>query len=193
MVFRIIRIHLINRLNTKSGIIILSELRGSLRDLVLDIQRRFDPKLAAGVAPHVTITGSSGMGPISTNTTRDELRRALEPVARETEPMTLAFKRPIRFMQTNVVVLPLDPNGPIRALHERIKTSGLRFEHPRFTFTPHVTLSFFRQLEPADARALLALRVDEPVTIDHISAHRTVDITNTKKLLELPLGDTGAR
>ncbi len=177
----------------KSGIIILSELTGDVRERVLEIQRRFDPKLAAGVAPHVTITGSSGMGPISTLTTEEELRRALEPVARETEPMTLRFKRPIRFMQTNVVVLPLDPNGPIRALHERIKTSGLLFEPPRFTFTPHVTLSFFRELTPDDARALLALRVDEPVTIAHISAHRTVDITNSKKLLEVPLGHASAR
>jgi 2'-5' RNA ligase len=177
----------------KSGIIILSELAGEVRERILEIQRRFDPKLAAGVPPHVTITGSSGMGPISTLTTEAELRRALEPVARETEPMTLHFKRPIRFMQTNVVVLPLDPNGPIRALHERIKTSGLLFEHPRFTFTPHATLSFFREFTPDEARALLALRVTEPVTIDHISAHRTVDITNSKKLLELALGDAGVR
>jgi hypothetical protein len=86
----------------------------------------------------------------------------------------------------------LDPNGPIRALHERIKTSGLLFEAPRFTFTPHVTLSFFRELTPDEARTLLALRVAEPVTIDHISAHRTVDITNSKKLLEIALGDSGA-
>ena len=172
----------------KSGIIILSELRGAVREQVLEIQRRFDPKLAAGVPPHVTITGSSGIGPISTHTTLEELRRALEPIARETEPMTLAFKRPMRFMQSNVVVLPLDPHGPLRALHERISTSGLRYEQPRFTFTPHVTLSFFRELTPADERALLALRVAEPVTIDHISAHRTVSIVDSKKLLELPLG-----
>ena len=76
----------------------------------------------------------------------------------------------------------------IRALHERIKLSGLLFEQPRFTFTPHVTLSFFRELTPDDARALLALRVEEPVTIDHIAAYRTVDITNSKKILELSLG-----
>jgi 2'-5' RNA ligase len=120
--------------------------------------------------------------------TEDALRAALEPIARATEPMTLPFLRPMRFMQTNVVVLPLDPNGPVRALHERIKSSGLLFEQPRFTFTPHVTLSFFRELTPDDARALLALRVDEPVTIDHIAAYRTVDITNSKKILELSLG-----
>jgi len=172
----------------KSGIIILSELRGPVRDHVLDIQRRFDPKLAATATPHVTITGSSGMGPISSEMTEDALRAALEPIARATEPMTLPFLRPMRFMQTNVVVLPLDPNGPIRALHERIKLSGLLFEQPRFTFTPHVTLSFFRELTPDDARALLALRVEEPVTIDHIAAYRTVDITNSKKILELSLG-----
>lgn len=172
----------------KSGIIILSEIRGPLREEILEIQRRFDPKLARGVAPHVTITGSSGIGPIATRTSVAELRAALEPIARDTQPMSLAFKRPMRFMQTNVVVLPLDPHGPLRALHERIKTSGLSYEQPRFTFTPHVTLSFFRELSPDDARDLLAVRLSGRLTLDHISAHRTVDITNTTKLLELPLG-----
>ncbi len=172
----------------KSGIIILSELRGPVRERVLEIQRRFDPKLAAGVAPHVTITGSSGMGPIATRTNLEQLRNALGPIARETQPMTLSFLKPMRFMQTNVVVLPLDPNGPIRALHERIKRSGLSFDQERFTFTPHVTLSFFRELSRGEVKALLALRVTEPVTVDHISAHRTVSITDSTKLLELPLG-----
>lgn len=172
----------------KSGIIILAELQGLVRDRVLEIQRQFDPKLAAGVTPHLTITGSSGMGPIATRTSEAELRRVLEPIARETEPMTLSFSRPMKFMQTNIVVLPLDPHGPLRALHDRIKTSGLRFERPRFAFTPHVTLNFFRELSPDEVRALLKLRVTEPVVIDSISAHRTVDITDTKKLLELPLG-----
>jgi 2'-5' RNA ligase len=171
----------------KAGIVILSELQGEMRDRILDIQRRFDPRLAAGVPPHLTLTGSSGMGPIPTSTTIEELREALEPVARDIAPMTLRFLRPHRFMQTNVVVLPLDPNGPIRELHERIKRSGLVYEQPRFTFTPHVTLSFFRELSAADARRLLALRVDEPVVIDRISAHKTVNIVNSEKLLELPL------
>lgn len=171
----------------KAGIVILSELQGALRDRILDIQREFDPRLAAGVPPHLTLTGSSGMGPIPSGTPVQELRDALEPVARETAPMTLRFLRPHRFMQTNVVVLPLDPNGPVRALHERILRSGLPYEQPRFTFTPHVTLSFFRELPDAEARRLLAIRVDDPVVIDRISAHRTVGLVNSEKLLELPL------
>lgn len=171
----------------KPGIVILSELQGDLRERILEIQRRFDPRLAAGVPPHLTLTGSSGMGPIPAHTSLEELRSALEPVARATAPLTLEFLPPHRFMQTNVVVLPLDPNGPVRALHERIKLSGLPYEQPRFTFTPHVTLSYFRELTPADAKALLALRMTGPVVIDRISAHRTVDLVNSQKLLELPL------
>ena len=179
----------------KSGIVILSELQGPMRDRVLEIQRRFDPKLAAAMPPHVTITGSSGIGPISTNTSAEALRSALEPIVRATPPMTLSFGRPMRFMQSNVVVLPLDPNGPLRALHDRIANSGLLYETPRFTFTPHVTLSFFRELAEKDVRSLLAIRFDEPVVIDRISAHRTVDVVKSKKLLELPLtgGETPPR
>ncbi len=171
----------------KAGIVILSELQDPLRERVLDIQKRFDPKLAAGISPHLTLTGSSGMGPISTRTTLDELRAALEPVARDTAPMTLEFLPPHRFMQTNIVVLPLDPNGPVRALHERIKLSGLAYEQPRFTFTPHVTLSFFRELSDAEVKELLAIRIREPIIVDRISAHRTNNIVNSTKLLELPL------
>ena len=174
----------------KSGIIILAELRGSVREQVLEIQRRYDPKLAAAAAPHVTITGSSGMGPISTRTSEARLREALEPIARETAPMRLVCRKPMRFMQTHIVVLPLDPNGPMRALHERIKQSGLVFERERFTFTPHITLNFFRELSPADHRALLAVRITDAIVIDNLSAHRTVSITNSKRIIELPLTGT---
>lgn len=174
----------------KSGIVVLSELHGPVRTRVLRIQRRFDPRLAAGVPPHVTITGSSGMGPIASDTTEAELRDALEPIARATAPMTLSFLPPQKFMQTHVVVLPLDPHGPLRALHERIRRSGLRFERERFTFTPHVTLNFFRELSPADVEAVLAIRVTVPVRVDHMSVHRTTSITNARKLLDLPLTGT---
>jgi 2'-5' RNA ligase len=171
----------------KSGIIILAELRSPLREQVLEIQRKWDPKLARAANPHLTLTGSSGMGPIATSTPIEELRAALEPIARETAPMTLKFLKPMKFMQRDVVVLPLDPNGPIRALHERIKKSGLRFEQERFTFTPHVTLSFFRELNNVAIEQLLAVRISEPVVIDHFSVHRTVSITDSKQLLDFPL------
>lgn len=172
----------------KPGIVILAEVQPELSDRILGIQRRFDPKLAAMLPPHVTLTGSSGMGPIDPRTPLPELRAALERAAAATPPMTLAFRRPMQFMQSNVVVLPLDPHGPIRELHDRLLTSGLRAEQPRFTFTPHVTLNLFRELPRAQLRELLAFRVDEPVIITAIAAWRTVGPTGTRQLLSVPLG-----
>jgi 2'-5' RNA ligase len=161
----------------KPGVIVMSELRGPLRD-----------RMAAELPPHITITGSSGMGPFPPETTDDAIRAVLENVARHTAPFTVRFEPPMQFMQSTVVVMPLDPNGPIRALHERIKSGGLLFEQPRFTFTPHLTLSFYPQLPRERLRELLRLRIADLVTIDSIQAYRATDLTRTQRVIDLPLG-----
>ena len=171
----------------KPGIIVMSELRGAVADRLLEIQRRYDPRMAAELPPHITITGSSGMGPISPDTTDDELRIALEPVAATIAPITVRLQSPMQFMQSPVVVMEIDPNGPIRALHEAIKSSGLAYEPPRFTFTPHVTLSFYPTLPRDRVRELLRFRIVEPITIDSIQAYRAIDLTRTTKVLDLRL------
>jgi hypothetical protein len=70
-------------------------------------------------------------------------------------------------------VLPLDPHGPIRALHDRIGRTGLPFARAKFTFTPHATLSFYPTLSAAALRELLALRVREPAVIDRLVVSHT--------------------
>ena len=172
----------------KPGIIVMSELRGELAARVLEIQRRVDPRMAAELPPHVTITGSSGMGPISPDVSDEALRDALVPVAAATEAFSVRLQPPMRFMQSTVVVMPIDPNGPIRALHERVKLSGVQYEAARFTFTPHLTLSFYPELSRDALRELLRVRFDEPLPIDSIQAYRAIDLTRTRKVLDLALG-----
>jgi len=174
----------------KSGIVRLAERSGPGADRLHEIQREFDPRMAAELPPHVTLTGSSGIGPIPAATPLEDIRLALEPVARATAPISVRFQPPHKFMQSLVVVLPIDPYGPIRVLHDRIKASSLPFESPRFAFTPHCTLSFYPELSREKLRSLLARRIDEPVTIDRIAAYRTVTLTRAENVLELPL--TGA-
>lgn len=172
----------------KSGLFVMLELTGPSAAAVHAIQREFDPKLAALGPPHVTIAGSSGMGPIAADTPVERLRAALEPIARETPPLVLPFGRPHRFMQTNTVVLPLDPHGPLRALHERIKACGLPAAPPRFAFTPHCTLSLYREHSKERMRQLLAARVDAPAEMQTLSVfHTTEGFVASKKLLELVL------
>lgn len=171
----------------KPGIVVMSELSGELAERILEIQRRFDPRMARELPPHVTITGSSGMGPIDPETTDEELLAALGPVAQSCAPFAVKLEPPMRFMQSTVVVMQIDPNGPIRALHERIKQSGLRYEQPRFTFTPHLTLSFYPELTRERLRELTRIRISEPVLIDSIQAYRSTNLTTTGRVLDLPL------
>lgn len=170
------------------GIFIIAPLGGAAAEQVADIQRRYDPKLLAMGAPHVTLVGSSGVGPVLPGTTEGELRAAIEPVARETEPLVLPFGAPSRFMQTSIVSLPLDPHGPLRELFERLRASGLRFGPVRFAFTPHATLSYFPTLDRARERALLAERVTTPAVIDRLELSLTHDPQPPKRLFEVRLG-----
>jgi 2'-5' RNA ligase len=165
----------------------MAELSGPVADRIHELQLRFDPRMAAELPPHITLGGSSGMGPFPASTTDEDLQIKLTPVARETLPFDVRFQPPMRFMQSNVVVLPIEPHGAIRALHERIKSSGLLYEPPRFTFTPHCTLSFYPELSRDRLRELLAVRIDDPVTVDSIQAHRAIEL-RTRKVLDLPLG-----
>jgi 2'-5' RNA ligase len=170
-----------------NGIFIIAELGGEAGEQIKAINERFDPRLARYKGPHVTITGSSGVGPIPATVTTEELREKLEPIASVTAPMSLRFGRPMRFMQTEIVVLPLDPHGPLRVLHDRLAASDLPFARARFTFSPHCTLSLYPTLTDDVARELLSVRVLAPAVIDRIQLFQTLDPQPSWKLLELPL------
>lgn len=169
-----------------AGLFVFSNVAGPAAERIQEIQRRFDPKLASAHFPHLTLAGSSGVGPISPSTPLDVVRDAMRRVAAATPPLDLVFGPPTRFMQTDIVSLPLDPHGPIRDLHERIVRSGLSFAAARFTFTPHVTLSYYTTLTKDRARELLALRVDEPVRFASLIVSAAVDPMPAKPLFELP-------
>lgn len=169
------------------GIFILASLGGEAGARIAELQARYDPKLARESPPHVTLAGSSGVGPILPDTTREQVRAALAPVAADTPPLALRFQAPHRFMQTNIVVLPLDPHGPLRQLHDRIAAAGLRFGRARFTFTPHATLSFYPTLPPERFRELLAVRIEAPAIIDRLVVSYTRAPQPPVTWLELPL------
>lgn len=169
------------------GIFVLAELPGEAGEMVRSIQQRYDPKLARLTPPHITLVGSSGVGSIPTDTPVARIRDALEPICATTAPMALPFGKPHRFMQTNIVSLPLDPHGPLRALHERIATSGLPFKPARFLFSPHCTLNFYPTLTPKTERELLALRVEAPARIEALQVYLTRDPQPSTLLFALPL------
>jgi 2'-5' RNA ligase len=170
-----------------NGIFILAELPAEIADRVRAINERYDPKLSRYKPPHLTLTGSSGAGPIPPSVSVDEMLEKLEPITRDTAPMTLSFLPAQRFMQTNIIVLPLDAHGPLRILHDRIVTSGLPFTRARYTFSPHSTLSLYQSLDERAVGELLKTRIPEPFVISAIQLYHTRDPQPSRKLLELPL------
>ena len=176
----------------KNGIFILVNLQGELAEKVHEIQQRYDPRMANFARPHFTLIGSSGAGPIAADTPLERLHEVLDPIAKSTKPLSLHFEKPVRFMKTNTFSLPLDPHGPLRELHDRIKKSGLPFGRSRHAFTPHVTLSHYRTPTEAEARELLAIRVDEPFVVDHLVVSLTSEPNKPRKLFELELKGHGA-
>ena len=174
----------------QNGLFIIAEIGGAAGTIIREINAKYDPRLARYKPPHVTITGSSGAGPLPPSVTTSELWEKLEPITSTTGLLTLEVGSPHRFMQSDIVVLPLDPHGPLRVLHDRIATSGLPFQRARFTFSPHCTLSLYPSLTKETERELLAIRVRAPLVIDSVTVYQTLDPQPSKKLLELPLGGT---
>ncbi len=170
-----------------NGIFIIAEVDGAIGERLHALQLRFDPKLANESPPHVTVLGSSGAGPIASDTPIATLRAAIEPIAASTPPLALQFGPPVRFLQREIVVLPLDPHGPIRTLHERLKASGLSFGAARYPFTPHCTLSFYPTITPDSLRPMLAARETASWTLHTLRVYHTRDPQPPKLLFDAPL------
>ncbi|MDF1501551.1 phosphatase PAP2 family protein [Roseisolibacter sp. H3M3-2] len=175
------------------GIFVLARVGGVADARIAELQARYDPKLARESPPHVTLVGSSGAGPILPDTPREAVRAALAPIAADTPPLALRFHAPHRFMQTNIVVLPLDPHGPIRVLHDRLAAAGLRHGRARFTFTPHATLSFYPTLPPERFRELLAVRIDAPAVLESLVVSYTRAPQPAVTWFEIALSGSGER
>ena len=171
-----------------NAIFITAELEGALAARIRAVQERFDPKLARELPPHVTLIGSSGAGPIAPDTPVEDLRLKVGAVTRTIAPLTLAFRPPLRFIGREIVVLPLDPHGPLRALHDALRGSGVRYETARWPFTPHCTLNYYATLTPASLNALLAVREPEPWSLHTVRVYHTRDGAAPKLLFDVPLG-----
>lgn len=171
-----------------NGIFITTELPEPIGSRVRAVQQRFDPRLAKELPPHVTLIGSSGAGPIVPDTTVEQLRAAVLPVAARFEPIEIRFQAPYRFIGREIVVLPIDPHGPIRALHEALKASGVPHETARWPFTPHCTLNYYATLTPESLAGLLTVRESEVWTLRTLRVYRSRDGVPLKLLFDAPLG-----
>jgi 2'-5' RNA ligase len=169
------------------GIFVLVPVEGVAGEQIQRIREQYDPKLAAINAPHVTLIGSSGAGPIAADTPRETLARVVGDIAATTPAFEVAAEPPHRFVDTGIVSFPLPARGALRALHERLTSSGLKCMPTRFAFAPHATVSYYPDVTRARERELLAMRLAAPIRIERLELSLTNDPQPPDILLSLAL------
>jgi 2'-5' RNA ligase len=169
------------------GIFVVADLVGPEAERIAALQRELDPKFAALFRPHVTLAGSSGVGPLAAGMPLDDLRAALATVGATVAPLDFVFGAPERFPATNIIVLPLPVHGPVRWLHDAIATCGLPFAAPKFAFTPHCTVHFFRTMSDETLTRARRFRVRAPIRVERIQAYETREPQPSRLLCEIAL------
>jgi len=95
----------------------------------------------------------------------------LDTIAAETAPIEASFGTVRRFPGTDIFVLLLRDEASFHALHQRIATSGLRFERNPFPFEPHCTLRSRSPISEEEAAELLSFRIPGSFVLDTLSVY----------------------
>ena len=140
-------------------------------DAVMAVRRRHRDEFRAALPAEITVAGSGGVGVIDPAEDRERVFATLDRIAAETPPIQASFGPVIRFPNTDIFVLSLADPAPVRALHERIARSGLRFRPVPFDFTPHCTLRSRSPVTEEEAADLLAVAIAGGFVLDAISVY----------------------
>ena len=138
---------------------------------VLAIRERQGDSLRFSLPAETTVSGSSGTGPIAADEDLARVVTALERIAAETAPIRTSFGPVRRFSDSDVFYLSFADERPLRALHQRIAVSGLRFQPTAFPFGPHCTVRTRAPITDAEAEDLIATRIMGEFALDTLSLY----------------------
>lgn len=145
---------------------VILPIKPPVADQVLRIRERYGHPSPNPV--EVTVAGSSGVDVLEPDQDPAAVVQALERIAASTPPFQTEFGEVRRFPGTHIYWLSLKDEAPFRALHDRLKNSGIRFRPSPFPYQPHCTLQV-RERSEEEAAELLRLRVPGTVVFDEIA------------------------
>jgi 2'-5' RNA ligase len=100
-----------------------------------------------------------------------EVFAVLDEIGADTLPIGASFTRAHRFPDSDTFVMRLGDEEPIRALRDRIVSTGLRFSPAQYEFVPHCTLRTRSPVSPDDAEQLLATEIPGLMELGHLSLY----------------------
>jgi 2'-5' RNA ligase len=138
---------------------------------IMDIRLRSHDTFRAALPVEITLTGSSGIGVFDARQDEKMAFALLDAIAAETEPLPVTFGKVLRFPSTDIFVLTLTDERPFRMLHERIVSSGIRFQPSPFPYTPHCTLRSRSPVSEEETADLLSLCISQSFLLDTLSVY----------------------
>lgn len=142
---------------------------------VMAIRRKHRDAFRSALPAEITVAGSGGVGCFMADEEPEHVWDVLGQIAASTSPIKTAMGEVVRFPGTNIFVCRPDPDDEIRAMHERIAGSSIRFQPNRFPYTPHCTLRSRSPVSDDEAASLLAERIPDRFTLDQLSVYRLTD------------------
>ena len=103
----------------------------------------------------ITVAGSSGLGWVSPNQSREFIFEQVRELARKRSPFRCAFAGIEVFPASQVHYLALDDETPFHEFQQALAASVLQFEPTPFAYKPHCTIVCLRA-DDAAAQAELA-------------------------------------
>jgi hypothetical protein len=160
-----------------TGAAIVAELPPPQSGIIRELRQRYDPQLAAGLLPEITIAGSSGLGPIAPGQDSETVLAEIARIATLIPPFIIDFSPVIRFPGSRVYVLPVHPVMPFAKLQRLLQVS-IRFEASPHPFLPHCSLHIKGDLPPDLDGELLRLEPPKRCIIDNIAVfQRTGEVS----------------
>jgi 2'-5' RNA ligase len=150
---------------------VVLDLPSPIAEQVLAIRERHRDFFRWSLPAETTLIGSGGVGPIVPEEDSARVHRTLDQIAAETAPIRASLGPARRFDGSDAFYLSFENEEPLRQLHNRIASSGLRFSGVPFPFVPHVTLRSRSPVSDEDASALLATRLPGAFTLDTLSLY----------------------
>lgn len=143
---------------------------------VLSLRRRLD-FFFEKIPAEITITGSSGVGPVSQDQDVPDFIESLERIAADTAPLEVHFKAVNTFPNSGVFFLEPSDRSPFRKLHERLLNSGLRFQSCPFPYFAHCTIKNDHKRNVRNPETILSL--DFPKSIFTLRDLRVYSLAGT--------------
>ncbi|MDA3797947.1 MAG: 2'-5' RNA ligase family protein [Kiritimatiellae bacterium] len=126
----------------------------------------------------LTLTGSSGVGPIPVGTDLALIKDQIDQIANQFTPFEVIFNECKIFSNTSIAYLSPSDRTIFDRIHESLKQSSIPFLPSEFEYTPHCTVTTNLQI------SIEKITIpNEKFIIDSISLFERNDITSEITLL----------